>query len=162
VNLTFGNANRELKISNLLKASNIRKKKGGSVFDVFQFLLILVFQHCNLYHFLNSKKQDTAFSKNTYDRFLNESRYNWKRFLTLLATRVTIYFNSLTRTDRVISLVLDDSVIPRVKLSILVSMSFGRKYLPYKPTGVQRPYADRGGGAGSPPLYVPYAAAFWD
>ena len=49
-----------------------------------------------------------------------------------------------------------------VKLSILVSMSFGWKYIPHKPTGVQRPYADRGGGAGSPPLYVPYAAAFWD
>lgn len=31
-----------------------------------QFLLLLVFQNCNLYHFLNSKKQDMAFSKNTY------------------------------------------------------------------------------------------------
>lgn len=109
----FGNAIRELSVSSLLKKSNIRKKKGGSVFDIFQFLLLLVFQNCNLYHFLNSKKQDTAFSKNTYYRFLNESGYNWKRFLTLLAVRVTNYFNSLTKPERVISLVLDDSVIPR-------------------------------------------------
>lgn len=113
VECEFGNAIRELGISSLLKKSNIRKKKGGSVFDIFQFLLLLVFQNCNLYHFLNSKKQDTAFSKNTYYRFLNESGYNWKRFLTLLAVKVTNYFNSLTKPDRVISLVLDDSVIPR-------------------------------------------------
>ena len=113
VECKFGNAIKELGISSLLKKSNIRKKKGGSVFDIFQFLLLLVFQNCNLYHFLNSKKQDTAFSKNTYYRFLNESRYNWKRFLTLLAVRVTNYFNSLTKPERIISLVLDDSVIPR-------------------------------------------------
>lgn len=113
VKCEFGNAIKELGISGLLKKSNIRKKKGGSVFDIFQFLLLLVFQNCNLFHFLNSKKQDTAFSKNTYYRFLNEPKYNWKRFLTLLAVKVTNYFNSLTRPERVISLVLDDSVIPR-------------------------------------------------
>lgn len=113
VECQFGNAIKEPGICRLLKTSNIRKKKGGSVFDIFQFLLLLVFQNCNLYHFLNSKKQDMAFSKNTYYRFLNEPRYNWKRFLTLLAVRVTGYFNSLTKSDRMPCLALDDSVIPR-------------------------------------------------
>lgn len=113
VECQFGNVIKELKISKLLRESNIRKKKGGSAFDIFQFLLLLVFQNFNLYHFLNSKKQDTAFSKNTYYRFLNDSRYNWKRFITLLSVRVTGYFHSLTKPSRVISLVLDDSVIPR-------------------------------------------------
>lgn len=126
VECEFGNAIRELGVSSLLKKSNIRKKKGGSVFDIFQFLLLLVFQNCNLYHFLNSKKQDTAFSKNTYYRFLNESGYNWKRFLTLLAVRVTNYFNSLTKPDRVISLVLDDSVIPRERSKKVVSMTMSK------------------------------------
>ena len=111
----FGNTIKELRISKLMKESNIRHKKGGSVFDVFQFLLILVFQSCNLFQFLNSKKQDIAFSKNTYYRFLNESRYNWKRFLTVLAVRVIDYFSSLTKADRVNALVLDDSVVPRVR-----------------------------------------------
>lgn len=63
VECQFGNAIRELRVSSFLKASNVRKKKGGRTFDIFQFLLLLVFQNCNLYHFLNSKKQDTAFSK---------------------------------------------------------------------------------------------------
>lgn len=40
VDCQFGNAIKELKISSLMKASNIRKKKSGSVFDVFQFLLL--------------------------------------------------------------------------------------------------------------------------
>ena len=44
---------------------------------------------------------------------MNESGYNRKRFLTLPAVRVTDYFNSLTKPERVISLVPDDSVIPR-------------------------------------------------
>ena len=70
VECEFGNAIRELGISGLLKKSNIRKKKSGSVFDIF--------------------------------RFLNESSYDWKRFLTLLAVRVTNYFNSLTKPGRVI------------------------------------------------------------
>lgn len=109
----FGNAIRELGICRLLKQSNIRKKKGGSVYEIFQFLLLLVFQNCNLFHFLNSKKQDMAFSKNTYYRFLNEPGYNWQRFLTLLSARVIAYFSSLTHRERVKCLVLDDSVIER-------------------------------------------------
>ena len=68
----FGNAIKELKISQLLKASNITKARGASAYEVFQFLLIMVFQRCNLYHFLNSKKKDTACDDNTYYRFLNE------------------------------------------------------------------------------------------
>ena len=35
VECQFGNAIRELKISSLLKISNIRKKKEGSIFDIF-------------------------------------------------------------------------------------------------------------------------------
>ena len=72
-------------ICRFLKQSNIRKEKGGSIYDIFQFLLLLVFQNCNLFHFLNSKKRDMAFSKNTYYRFLNELGYNWQRFLSLLS-----------------------------------------------------------------------------
>ena len=51
----FGDAIRELGICRLLKESNIRKKKGGSVYEIFQFLLLLVFQNCYLFHFLISK-----------------------------------------------------------------------------------------------------------
>ncbi len=48
-----------------------------------------------------------------YYRFLNEPRYNWHRFLTLLSARVTAYFSSLTHTERIKRHVPDDSVIER-------------------------------------------------
>lgn len=52
-----------------------------------------------------------AVSKNTYYRFLNETSYNWKKFLSLLAVGVKSAFDRLTRPERVRVLVLDDSVI---------------------------------------------------
>ncbi|MFV0341687.1 MAG: transposase [Anaerocolumna sp.] len=62
---------------------------------------------------MNSKHKDQAVSKNTYYRFLNETSYNWSRFLLLLAVKVTSAFDSLTRPERVKVLILDDSVIKR-------------------------------------------------
>ncbi len=109
----FSIALKELGIGKLLRKSNITKSCGVSAYEVFQFLLLLVFQGKNLFRFLNSKYKDMAVSKNTYYRFLNETSYNWSRFLLLLAVRATTAFNSLTRPERVKVLILDDSVIKR-------------------------------------------------
>src|SRR5699024_11280927 len=46
-------------------------------------------------------------------RFLNEVSFNWKKFILLLAAKVTAAFSSLTRPERVKVLILDDSVITR-------------------------------------------------
>ena len=109
----FSKAISELQIGKLLRKSNITKNCGISAYEVFQFLLLLVFQGKNLFRFLNSKHKDQAVSKNTYYRFLNESSYNWKKFLLLLSARVVSAFDRLTRPERVKVLVLDDSVIAR-------------------------------------------------
>lgn len=109
----FSYAIKELKIGKLLRQSNITKNCGVPAFEVFQFLLLLVFQGKNLFRFLNSKHKDQAVSKNTYYRFLNETSYNWKKFLSLLAAKVTTAFERLTRPERVKAFVLDDSVIKR-------------------------------------------------
>lgn len=109
----FSKAIKELQIGKLLRRSNISKNCGISAFEVFQFLLLLVFQGKNLFRFLNSKHKVQAVSKNTYYRFLNETSYNWGRFLLLLAVKVTTVFHSLTRPERVNVLILDDSVIKR-------------------------------------------------
>lgn len=81
----FSKAIQELHVGKLLRKSNITKSCGVSAYEVFQFLLLLVFQGKNLFRFLNSKHKDQAVSKNTYYRFLNETSYNWGRFLLLLA-----------------------------------------------------------------------------
>ena len=109
----FSKTIKELHIGKLLRRSNISKNCGISAFEVFQFLLLLVFQGKNLFRFLNSKHKDLAVSKNTYYRFLNETSYNWGKFLMLLAVKVTTAFHSLTRPERVNVLILDDSVIKR-------------------------------------------------
>ena len=109
----FSKAISELHIGKLLRKSNITKNCGVSAYEVFQFLLLLVFQGKNLFRFLNSKYKDQAVSKNTYYRFLNESSYNWKKFLLLLSARVISAFDRLTRPERVKVLILDDSVIKR-------------------------------------------------
>jgi hypothetical protein len=109
----FSNAIRELQLGKLLRKANITKNCGISAYEVFQFLLLLVFQGKNLFRFLNSKHKDQAVSKNTYYRFLNETSYNWNRFLLLLAAKVSAIFDKLTRPERVKVLILDDSVIKR-------------------------------------------------
>ena len=109
----FSLALKELQIAKLLRKSNITKNCGISAYEVFQFLLLLVFQGKNLFRFLNSKHKEQAVSKNTYYRFLNESSYNWKKFLFLLAAKVTSAFDKLTRPERVKVFILDDSVLKR-------------------------------------------------
>lgn len=109
----FSQAISELKLGKLLRKSNITKNCGVPAYEVFQFLLLLVFQGKNLFRFLNSKHKDQAVSKNTYYRFLNDPSYNWKKFLLLLAARVTSAFDRLTRPERIKVFILDDSVIKR-------------------------------------------------
>ena len=109
----FSCAIRELQIGKLLRKANITKSCGVSAYEVFQFLLLLVFQGKNLFRFLNSKRKDLAVSKNTYYRFLNNVSFNWARFLLLLSVKVTGIFSTLTRPERVKVLVLDDLVVKR-------------------------------------------------
>lgn len=108
----FVSAIHELGIAEMLRKSNIRKEKGHSVFSVFRFLLLMAFRGCSLFEFLrSSKKKGTAYDDNTYYRFLDNARYNWQRFLSLLSAKVIAYMDALTRPERVRCFVLDDSVI---------------------------------------------------
>lgn len=123
ISTNFISAIKELGISSLLHQCGIRKdsrrqkgetsKEKRTAFEIFQFLLLMVFQGFNLYRFLGSKKQDIACSKNTYNRFLNDCHYNWRRFITVLAARVVAFFDTLTCSNRFKALVIDDSVISR-------------------------------------------------
>lgn len=44
---------------------------------------------------------------------MNDASYNWKKFLVLLAARVSSVFTKLTRPERIRVFVLDDTVIKR-------------------------------------------------
>ena len=59
----FSDAMKELQIGKLLRKSNISKSCGVSAYEIFQFLLLLVFQGKNLFRFLNSKRKTRRFQK---------------------------------------------------------------------------------------------------
>ena len=104
---------KTLKVAQLLRRAGIRKNQGAPAFDILKFLILLVFQGKNLYRTLDSERNTSEFSKNTYYRFLNESSYPWRRFLFLFSNQVIQAFKHLTRPTRVNVLILDDSIIPR-------------------------------------------------
>lgn len=104
---------KTLGLAKLLRQSGIRKASGVSAYEVFKFLLLLVFEGKNLYRYLDSKRADKAVSKNTYYRLLNESTFNWRRFLLSLSAKVITAFSKLTRPERVNVLILDDSIVTR-------------------------------------------------
>lgn len=125
LNTGFIAAIREMQISKLLHEANIRKdarklsgetsREKRTAFEIFQFLLLMVFQGCNLYRFLGSKKQDIACSKSTYQRFQSNEHYNWRRFVTLLAAKVINWIDRLTDNNRFKAFVIDDSFIGRAR-----------------------------------------------
>ncbi len=102
-----------LKLSKLLRQAGIRKSRGIPVIEVFKFLVLLVFQGKNLYRFLDSYRSKAEFSKNSVYRMLNGQKFNWRRFLHSLSTKVIGLIRPLTRPDRVKVLILDDTIIPR-------------------------------------------------
>ncbi len=110
---TFFQTFKVLDLAKLLRQAGITKQSGISAYEAFQTLLLLVFQGKTLYQFLHSKRKDQIASKNTYYRFLNDSTFNWRRFLLSLVAKITVAFSKLTDSKRVKVFILDDSVITR-------------------------------------------------
>lgn len=73
---------RELEITKHLRNAGISKGIGFSTNYLFQLVFCLVFQHKSWFTLLQSKKGDQYPGKDTVYRFLNYSKYAWRRFLT--------------------------------------------------------------------------------
>ncbi len=88
------------------------KGKGIPPLRILQFLFALVFLRKTFFEMM--RENSLPWSKDTFYRFLSESRINWRRFLLLVAKKLLeTFFLPLTveRRDRV--LVLDDSAYSR-------------------------------------------------
>jgi len=77
-------------LGQLLRQSNIRKEKGVCLDTLFQFLLALAFTGKNLFRLLESTESPDGLGKDSVYRLLNSVSANWRRFLTLLSTRVIV------------------------------------------------------------------------
>ncbi len=124
---------RKLDILKLLQKCNFNKEKGVPIRDVFLALLQLAFTGMNLYRSI--EMEAISIKKDTVYRFLNSSRYNWRKFLLLLGTSAIKKFVApLTSDDRVKVLVVDDSLYDRsrskkVELLAKVYDHVTRKYV---------------------------------
>ena len=106
--LSFINAFRVLKLNKLLNQSNITKAKGHRAIDIFLFIFSLAFTNKSLYRHLQSNK---SIDDNTFYRFLNNSSFNWRKFIHCLCFNIISEFKNLTSKKRVKVLILDDTVL---------------------------------------------------
>lgn len=104
---------KELKVLKHLRKAGITKSFGFSCSYLFQLIFCLIFENKNWFRTLESKKSTDFPAKDAVYRFLNQSTFSWRRFLTLLSADVTKKVTTLTTHDRPKVLILDDSSYDR-------------------------------------------------
>jgi hypothetical protein len=104
---------KDFKIGALLKQSNFCKEGGIPCLSVLKYLFRLIFTGKSLFIALDSDDKPD-FCKNVVYRLLNSVRYNWHKFLLLLASAVIKErIETLTSDDRVNVFIVDDSIYER-------------------------------------------------
>ena len=98
------------KMIDALKKSNCYKKKGVSVYEIFCYLLQLVYTGKSMYMNYKTENSEPKFGKDAVYRFLNSTNINWQKFLLQLSgTIIKESLVSLTSKDRKNVIVVDDS-----------------------------------------------------
>lgn len=121
-------------IGMLLRKCNAAKEKGFSVTELFKYKFCNAFQKSSMYMQQKTGAFRERFSKNTYYRFLNDSRINWMRFTTLLSKEVADTIEPLTDAGRINAFVIDDSLFERTSCGSteLGSRVFDHTVMQYK------------------------------
>ncbi|PTQ55598.1 MAG: hypothetical protein BSOLF_1803 [Candidatus Carbobacillus altaicus] len=102
-----------LGIGTLLHKAGIRKAFGVSSLAVFKIIFLLVFQDRNLFRLLESKRGESLPGKDVVYRFLNETRFNWRRFFQSLSLKIVSGFEKLISSYRIRVFIIDDSILNR-------------------------------------------------
>ncbi len=100
---------KEIKITNILKQSNFSKRNTGSPV----FLVLLHF----IYMLVINKRQSSfvkqskdAYGKDTYYRFIQSKRYNWRKLLLLSSRALIEKVELLHKNTELKLLIIDDTV----------------------------------------------------
>ena len=107
---------KEFHVGRFLRAANANKLKGFPVVQVFLLAVTILFQHRSLYMQMHLHQDSLPFAKDTFYRFMNSCRINWRRFTTLLSAYIiheTI--EPLTASDRRNVFIIDDSLFSRAR-----------------------------------------------
>ena len=103
---------REIKITKILKQSNfVKRDVGHSSFQILLHFIYMLIMQKRQSSFI--KQSDSAFGKDTYYRFIKESRYNWRKLLLLSATTLLQKIKPLYRYGEHRLLIIDDTVEPK-------------------------------------------------
>lgn len=103
----------DLQMFKHLRRAGITKGFGFSCAYLFQLLFCLIFEQKNWFRLLESRKTESLPEKDTVYRFLNHSKYNWRRFLLSLCAATISKISRLTKRDRPKVLIIDDSTYER-------------------------------------------------
>jgi hypothetical protein len=100
---------RDIKITTILKQSNFNKRNTG--YPVFWILLHFV------YMLIMNKRQSSfikqsadAYGKDTYYRFIQSKRYNWRKLLLLSSQALIAQITPLQKNNEAKLLIIDDTV----------------------------------------------------
>jgi hypothetical protein len=118
----------DLKISSLLKRSAIRKKKGYVTFTLLYLIILLPFlKRCLTSLWLHETLiYRIEAQKDTYYRFLNHERFNWRKFVYMLAARILALSDDVPLRQKV--LIGDDTITHKTGNHMeLVSYHFDHK-----------------------------------
>ena len=100
---------KRFKVNRLLRNTNAIKCKGVPAYDIFAFLIGLVFTGMNMYTLIENSREKMYFGKDALYRLLNNARINWELFLLKLSCDVVHAVSHLTSEDRKSVLIIDDS-----------------------------------------------------
>ena len=119
---------QELNVKSLLKRSGILKKRGYATVTLLFLTVLLPFLKKKLTDFWNSGclQNQIEAQKDTYYRFLNHERFNWRKLVYLLALKVIALCKDIPLREKV--LIADDSVSAKTGENIeLISYHFDHK-----------------------------------
>jgi len=97
------------KVNQLLRRVNATKEKGIPAYDIFEFLLGLVFTGKNFYTLLAASPEKVPFGKDVLYRFLQNASINWNLFLLNLSILIVKEVDNLTSIERKAVIIIDDT-----------------------------------------------------
>ena len=118
----------ELNFRSLMHRSGIFKQRGYTTITLMFLITLLPFLKRRLTDFWNSKclENQIEAEKDTYYRFLNHERFNWRKFVYLFALKVIAVFKEVPLKEKV--LIADDTISQKSGENIeLISYHFDHK-----------------------------------
>ncbi len=106
---SFKRFSKLVHLSEILRASNVKKSKGIKVTTLLEWLLNAILNRYSIFR----ADESQLFTKRTVRNCLNNPRTNWQKLVQLLAINLITYVEHFTDPRRRQALIVDDSLFKR-------------------------------------------------